>query len=48
MIESLPNFPEHVLAFVCRGRVTKADYDTVLVRAVMRALESASEGPPLL
>ena len=39
MIESLPNFPEHVLAFVCRGRVTKADYDAVLVPAVVRALE---------
>ncbi len=39
MIESLPNFPEHVLAFVCKGRVTKADYDSVLVPAVSRALE---------
>lgn len=39
MIESLPNFPEHVLASVCRGRVTKADYDAVLVPAVVRALE---------
>jgi len=39
MIERLPNFPDHVLAFVCRGRVTKADYDAVLVPAVMRALE---------
>ncbi len=40
MIEALPNFPDHVLAFVCRGRVTKADYDSVLVPAVMRALEN--------
>ncbi|MGD0186283.1 MAG: STAS/SEC14 domain-containing protein [Roseiarcus sp.] len=39
MIESLPNFPEHVLAFVCKGRVTKADYESVLVPAVTRALE---------
>jgi hypothetical protein len=39
MIESLPNFPAHVLAFVCKGRVTKADYESVLVPAVTRALE---------
>ncbi len=40
MIEHLPNFPAGVLAFVCKGRVTKADYDTVLVPAVMQALKS--------
>jgi hypothetical protein len=40
MIERLPNFPAGVLAFVCKGRVTKADYDTVLVPAVMQALKS--------
>ena len=39
MIERLPNFPEHVLAFVCKGRVTKGDYNSVLVPAVLRALE---------
>lgn len=39
MIERLPNFPEHVLAFVCEGRVTKGDYNSVLVPAVLRALE---------
>ena len=39
MIENLPDFPERVLAFVCKGRVTKADYDLVLVPAVMRALD---------
>ncbi len=38
MIEHLKTFPDNVLAFVCRGRVTKADYDTVLVPAVMNAL----------
>jgi len=39
MIEQLKNFPQNVLAFVCHGRVTKADYDAVLVPAVMKALE---------
>lgn len=39
MIERLTNFPENVLAFVCRGRVTKADYDAVLVPSVMSALK---------
>ena len=39
MIEHLSNFPDDVLAFVCKGRVTKADYDSVLVPAVMKALE---------
>lgn len=40
MIEQLKIFPENVLAFVCRGRVTKADYDAVLVPAVINALKS--------
>jgi hypothetical protein len=39
MIEQLPNFPDYVLAFVCKGRVTEADYDSVLVPTVVRALE---------
>jgi hypothetical protein len=39
MIEQLMSFPENVLAFVCNGRVTKADYDAVLVPAVMNALK---------
>lgn len=39
MIDSLQIFPENVLAFVCRGRVTKSDYDTVLIPAVLRVLE---------
>jgi hypothetical protein len=38
MIEQLSDFPDDVLAFACRGTVTKADYDTVLVPAVTRAL----------
>ena len=40
MIEQLMNFPEQVLAFVCKGRVTRADYDAVLVPAVINALKS--------
>jgi hypothetical protein len=40
MIEHVANgFPDRVLAFVCKGRVTKADYDAVLVPAVMSALK---------
>ena len=38
MIEQLSTFPDNVLAFVCRGQVTRADYDTVLVPAVEKAL----------
>jgi SpoIIAA-like len=40
MIERLKDFPANVLAFACRGKVTKADYDTVLVPAVNEALKS--------
>ena len=39
MIEHLSNFPDAVVAFLCKGRVTKADYDSVLVPAVEKALE---------
>jgi hypothetical protein len=39
LIEQLKDFPANVLAFVCRGRVTKADYDAVLVPAVENALK---------
>lgn len=38
MIEHLTDFPSHVVAFVCKGRVTKADYEAVLVPAVLNAL----------
>ncbi len=38
MIEHLSDFPDDVLAFACRGTVTKADYDTVLIPAVTSAL----------
>jgi hypothetical protein len=40
MIERLPGFPDNVLAFVCSGRVTKADYDAVLVPAVSSVLRT--------
>jgi hypothetical protein len=39
MIEHLNDFPDNVLAFVCKGHVTKQDYDTVLVPAVADALK---------
>jgi hypothetical protein len=39
MIEHLSDFPDGVLAFLCKGRVTKADYKSVLDPAVMKALE---------
>jgi SpoIIAA-like len=39
MIEHLKDFPGNVLAFVCKGHVTKQDYDTVLVPAVADALK---------
>ncbi|MGC8493787.1 MAG: STAS/SEC14 domain-containing protein [Syntrophobacteraceae bacterium] len=40
MIEQLKTFPDNVLAFVCEGRVTKADYELILVPAVINALKS--------
>jgi hypothetical protein len=43
MIEQLKSFPENVLAFVCRGRVTKADYDSVLIPSVLGALKSQNK-----
>jgi len=39
MIEALTNFPDNVLAFVCHGHVTKADYESILTPAVEKALE---------
>ena len=38
MIMQLVDFPSNVVAFVCKGRVTKADYDAVLVPVVKDAL----------
>ncbi len=39
MIELLQGFPEHVVALVAREHVTRADYQTVLVPAVEKALK---------
>ncbi len=39
MIEALPNFPGNVVAFACKGHVTRADYETVLVPIVEKALQ---------
>jgi hypothetical protein len=39
MIEQLKDFPANVMAFVCKGKVTKDDYETVLVPAVSEALK---------
>jgi hypothetical protein len=38
MIEQLPGFPGNVVAFLCGGRITRRDYETVLVPAVEAAL----------
>jgi len=43
VIERLKDFPANVLAFACRGRVTKEDYDTVLVPAVNKALKKGGK-----
>jgi SpoIIAA-like len=40
MIEQLADFPSNVVGFVCKGRVTKSDYDAVLVPAVLNALRT--------
>lgn len=40
MIERLTNFPSNVVAFICKGRVTRLDYDAVLVPAVQRAFQT--------
>jgi SpoIIAA-like len=39
MIELLQGFPENVVAVAATGKVTKSDYETVLVRAVEKAFE---------
>jgi len=39
MIEALKGFPANVLAFGCKGHVTKSDYETVLIPAVEKALQ---------
>ena len=39
MLERLMDFPPAVVAFACKGQVTRRDYETVLVPAVEAALE---------
>jgi hypothetical protein len=39
MIEALRDFPANVVAFICRGHVTRQEYEKVLVPAVHKALE---------
>jgi hypothetical protein len=39
MIDALKGFPTKVLAFACKGHVTKRDYETVLIPAVEEALK---------
>lgn len=40
MIEHLTGFPDNVLGFVCKGHVTREDYETVLVPTVTEALKN--------
>jgi len=40
MIEALSGFPDNVAAFACRGQVSKADYETVLIPDVEKRLET--------
>ena len=39
MIRTLSQFPENVVAVACEGRVTRKDYEDVLVPAVTAALQ---------
>ena len=38
VIELISGFPDNVAAFACRGHVTKADYETVLIPDVEKRL----------
>ena len=40
MITLLEDFPDDVAAFACHGHVTKSDYETVLIPAVDKKLET--------
>lgn len=40
MIEPLAGFPDDVAAFACHGHVTKSDYESVLIPAINKKLES--------
>lgn len=39
MIEVLKGFPANVVAFACKGRVTRSDYETTLIPAVRETLK---------
>lgn len=39
MIEIIPNFPDNVVAFTARGKVTSEDYESVLIPEVESKLE---------
>jgi hypothetical protein len=39
MIENLAGFPDNVVAFAAHGRVTRGDYERVLIPLVKQALE---------
>ena len=38
MIEPLKGFPANIVAFACRGHVTKSDHETVLIPTVEKAV----------
>lgn len=40
MIQAIQGFPPTVLAFACKGRITRNDYETVLIPAVEAAMQS--------
>ena len=44
-MERLKDFPDNVVAFVCRDHVTKHDDDTVLMPTVMQARFGLLPGP---
>lgn len=37
MIETLQGFPDNIVAFVAKGRITRSDYETVLIPKVEEA-----------
>jgi len=43
MIETLPGFPDNVVALGCRGRITRRDYDAVVLPAVAAAFARQPE-----
>jgi len=39
MIETLQGFPANVLAFACKGHITRSDYETILIPVVESAMQ---------